>query len=581
MRKRRLLATAVCAVAAMGLTACGGSGGGGDNASPEANAAIGKVFNPSDKKGGTLTFANSGEWDSLDPANTYYAYSWDFLNYYARTLVMFKPAPGKASQEIVGDLAQGPGVSSDGNKTWTYKLRPGLKFEDGSPITSKDVAYGVNRSYDKATLPNGPTYFNDLLNYPADYQGPYKSGPASPPSAIETPDPQTIVFHLKAPIATFDQFAQTPATAPVPQAKDTGAKYQEHVVSSGPYKFATNQLGKSFTLDRNPNWDPATDPNRKALPDKIDVALNVSSEDIDNRLISGDLQVDVTGTGLQSSALPRVLGDPTLKDRTDNPDSPRLWFTAVNPQVKPLDNVECRRAVLYAVDKVAYQNALGGEFAGGTIATTVIPPLVPGYAAADPYPSGPDKTGDLAKARESLAKCGQPNGFETSISYRTERPKEKAVAEALQQSLSRVGIKLNAKGFPQGGYFSQYAGLPPFARAQGLGLVVHGWQSDWNDPYAFLQQMVDSRTIRETGGGTNISVRLPQVDADLDKMVRTNDPAERIKLATQIDQTIMDQAEILPGVYAKTLLMRGTKTTNVFYNEQYGMYDYGSLGVSS
>ena len=92
---------------------------------------------------------------------------------------------------------------------------------------------------------------------------------------------------------------------PVPEAKDTGAKYKEHVISSGPYMFETNELGKSFTLVRNPNWDPATDPNRKALPDRYEVTLNVNADDIDNRLISGDLDVDIAGTGVQPAVAGR------------------------------------------------------------------------------------------------------------------------------------------------------------------------------------------------------------------------------------------------------------------------------------
>ena len=584
MRKRVFMATAIGAVVAVGLSACGGGGGGGtgggDSATPAADAAIGAVFNPSDKKGGTLKFAYSSEWDSLDPGNTYYGFSWNFIRLYERQLVMFKPGPGKESQEIVGDLAEGKGVPSDGNKTWTYKLKPGLKFSDGTPITSKDVAYGVLRAIDKTTFPNGPTYFGDVLALPEGYKGPFTTPNLDASQAILTPDDLTIVFKLKAPIGQFDQLAQLPDTSPVPKAKDTGAKYQETIVASGPYKFDNYTSGKSFTLSRNPNWDPATDPNRKALPDKIEVTLNVEANDIDNQLVSGDLDVDVAGTGVQAAALPTILGNPDLKARTDNPATPRLWFTSVNPQIAPLDNVECRRAILYAADKKAYQSALGGDVAGGDIATTVIPPLVPGYEKADTYPSGPNQSGDLDKAKQSLAACGQPNGFETSISYRNERPKEKAVAEALQQSLARVGIRLNLKGFPAGGYFSQYAGLPPFARAQGLGLVVNGWQSDWNDPYAFLQQMVDSRVIRETGGSNNISVRIPEVDQMLDQMLASSDENQRLDLAKKIDAKVLDQAEILPGVYAKALIMRGQKLTNVYYNEQFGMYDYTALGVA-
>lgn len=585
MRKRTFMATAIGAVVAVGLSACGGGGtgagaGGGGGAAPAADAAIGKVFKPSDRKGGTLTIANAGEWDSLDPGNTYYGYSWNFVRLYARQLVIFKPGPGKESQEIVGDLAEGPGVASDNNQTWTYKLKPGLKFDDGTPITSKDVAYGVLRSIDKTTFPNGPTYFDENLALPAGYKGPFTTPGMDTSSAIQTPDDRTIVFKLNKPLGAFDQLAQLPMTSPVPQAKDTGAKYQETIVSSGPYKFDSYTAGKSFKLGRNPNWDPATDPNRKALPDFVQVDLNVQADDIDNQLLAGTLQVDVAGSGVQPAALTTILGNPDNKARTDNPSIPRLWYTSINPQIAPLDNVECRKAVIYATDKVAYQNAQGGSVAGGDIATTVIPPLVPGYQPADPYPAGPNKTGDLDKAKQALAACGQPNGFQTSISYRNERPKEKAIAEAMQRSLARVGIQLNIKGFPAGGYFSQYAGLPPFARQQQLGLVINGWQSDWNDPYAFLQQITDSRVIRETGGSSNISVRIPEVDALLDQMLVSTDENQRIQLAQQIDRKVLEQAEILPGVYSKALFVRGDKLTNVYYNEQFGMYDYTALGMS-
>ena len=121
------------------------------------------------------------------------------------------------------------------------------------------------------------------------------------------------------PFAGFDYFAQLSATTPVPQAKDTGTKYKEHVVSTGPYMFSDYQTGKSFTLVRNHQYDPATDPNRrKALPDKIDVELNVNADDIDNRLMAGDLDVDVAGTGVQAAAQGKILADPTLKANTDS-----------------------------------------------------------------------------------------------------------------------------------------------------------------------------------------------------------------------------------------------------------------------
>jgi peptide/nickel transport system substrate-binding protein len=576
---------AACVALALGLSACGGgtstktAGGTTGSTTKDAyNAAMGKVFNPSEKKGGIVKFADESAPDTLDPGETYYGYSWDFVRVYGRALTMFKPAPGKASAELVPDLAESLGVASDGGKTWTYKLRKGVKFEDGTVVKAADVKYAVLRSTDKATFPNGPAYFEAMLALPKGYKGPYKSKGMNTDSAITTPDDSTIVFHLTAPFAGFDYLAQLPQTIPVPEAKDTGAKYKEHVVSSGPYMFATYAPDKSYTLKRNPFWDQATDPNRKALPDGYDVQLNVNAEDIDNRLISGDLDVAIAGTGLTAASQSKVLSDPTLKARTDNPTLSRLWYTSINPTVKPLDNIDCRKAIMYAMDRTSYQTAYGGSFSGGEIATTILPPTIPGYQKYDLYPAGADNKGDVTKAKEALAKCGQPNGFATNIAYRNERPKEKATAEAFQQALEKVGIKLTLKGYAKADYFSSYAGNPPFVKANGLGLALNGWGADWPDGFGFLSQIVDSRVIRETGGSSNTSVRIPEVDKLLDKAVNELDTAKRNAVWGQIDKRVMEEAVIFPGVYAKSLLMRGKNLTNVFVNESLGYYDYMALG---
>ncbi|QNE17055.1 ABC transporter substrate-binding protein [Kribbella qitaiheensis] len=584
MNTRRIkTAIAATVVLALSLSACGGSdnnsGGssGGDTAKAEFNAAMTKVFNASDKKGGIVKFADESAPDSVDTGDTYYGSQWDMVRLYSRALTMFTVAPGDASNKLVGDLAEDVGKATDGGKTWTYKIRKGVKFEDGTVITSKDVKYGVERSTDKTVFPDGPAYFDSMLNWPAGWAGPYKSKGMNTDSAISTPDDNTIVFHLKTAFAGFDYLAMTPQSVPVPAATDQGAKQKQHVISSGPYMFASYADGKSYTLKRNPNWDPATDPNRKALPDGVDMQMNVDAEDIDNRLISGDVDIALAGTGVTAATQSRVLGDPALKARADNPTLGRLWYTSINPTVKPFDNIECRKAIEYAMDKTSYQTAYGGEFAGGALATTLLPPIIPGYKQFDLYTT-PDSKGDLAKAKESLTKCGQPNGFSTSISYRNERPKEKATAEAFQQQLAKIGIKITPKGFPKKDYFSTYAGNPPYVAKNGLGLAVNGWGADWNDGYGFLSQITDSRVIRETGGSSNTSVRIPEVDKLLDEAQGELDTAKREGDWAVIDQKVMEQAVIYPGVYAKSLLLRGKNLTNVFVNPQFGMYDYLSLG---
>ncbi|WP_436493244.1 ABC transporter substrate-binding protein [Actinokineospora sp. HUAS TT18] len=589
MKKNRVVSVvALGAVAALGLSACGGSSGGGGGGgtgggTTEAafGAAAGKVFNPSDTKGGTLRFANSGDWDSLDPADTYYGYSWNFIRNYGRGLVAFKSAPGAAGNELAPDLAESLGEPSNDAKTWTYKIRKGVKYEDGTEVTSKDVKYGVLRSLDKKTFPNGPTYLNDFLDLPADYPGPYVDKNVDAVKAIETPDDYTIKFNLKTSFSGFDYFVGMPVSIPVPQAKDTGTEYKKHVLSTGPYKFESNDLGKKFVLVRNDQYDPKTDPatGRKPLADKLQVELNVNAADIDNRLQSGDLDISIEGTGVQPAGQAKVLNDPALKAKADNPVNARTWFTVLNSEVAPLDNVECRKAVLFAADKTGYQRSYGGA-TGGDIATSLMPPVIPGQRKIDLYGALTKPEGDVEKAKEALTKCGKPDGFSTAISYRAERPKEKATAESLQQSLGKVGIKLDIKPFPLADYTKLYVGKPEFAKSNGIGLIIYGWGADWNDGFGFMQQIVDSRTIRAAGGNTNLGIRLPAVDAKVDEALKETDAKKRESLWADTDQLVMENAAALPGVWAKGLLFRPANLTNVFVTEAFGMYDYTAIGTS-
>ncbi len=308
------------------------------------------------------------------------------------------------------------------------------------------------------------------------------------------------------------------------------------------------------------------------------VDLNVNAADIDNRLLAGDLDLDVVGNGLGAAAQGKVLADPKLKANADSASIPRTWFTVINSDVPPLDNIDCRKAVEYAVDKVGYQRSYGGA-TGGDIATSLLPPLIPGSKKIDLYEAAAKPNGDAAKAKDELKTCGQPSGFSTNISYRAERPKEKAVAEEMQQSLAQVGIKLTIKPYPQGDYFKLYAGKPDYAKSNGLGLMVYGWGADWPDGYGFLDQIVDSRTIR-AAGNTNLGIKIPAVDAMLDKALTTTDQAAREKIWGDIDQAVMENASVLPGIWAKGLLYRPPNMTNMFVNDGFGMFDYTTLGTT-
>jgi peptide/nickel transport system substrate-binding protein len=585
MRRRRTISlAALAAAAALVLAACGGSSGSNTSSSSSAgyNAAVTSVVNPSSHKGGTLTFGDSSTPDSTDPGNTYYAFMWNLTRFYTMPLMTYKSCPGQCGLQVVPDLATGPGVVSNNGLTWTYHIQPNVKYEDGTTVTSADVKYAVERTFDRGKFPLGPNYFSLLLaaQKPA-YPGPYtdRTKNLMGLTAVTTPDPTTVVFHLAKPFADFNYVVAIPQTAPVPAAKDTGTNYQLHPLSTGPYKFQSYQLNKTLTMVPNTFWQASTDPNAKQLANKVVINWNMNANDIDNRLMAGDLNVDAAGTGVQAAARAKILSSPTLKAASDNPISGFLWFAYLNTQVAPMNNVACRQAVEYAANKVNQQTAYGGPVAGGQIASTVAPPNILGQKAFDLYEATTKSTGDLAKAKAALKTCGQPNGFTTGIAYRSDRPKEVSAATALQAALTQVGIKTTLHGYPSGTYFSNFAGVPKYVHSHDLGILMGGWAPDWPDAYGFFDFITAGNTI-SPAGNTNIEeLNDPVVNNLIAKMATTNDATTRNSYTVQIDMQVMKDAAILPEVYAKSLLYRSPNVTNVYVQAYYGMYNYAVMGL--
>ncbi|MGW0599775.1 ABC transporter substrate-binding protein [Streptomyces sp. NPDC002776] len=583
MRRSALAAIAAVGTVSLVLSGCSkaddnNDNGDGKNKSAGADAATKGVVNASDAKGGTVTYEYSDVPDSFDPGNTYYAYMYNLSRLYARPLMTFKPAAGEAGNELVPDLASAPGEPSDGGKTWTYKLREGLKYEDGTPITSKDVKYAVERSnFARDVLSLGPNYFQQFLEGGDKYKGPYKDKSAKGLSSIETPDDSTIVFKLNRAFQEFDYLVATPQTAPVPKAKDKGVEYVKNIVSSGSYKFESYQEGKQVVLVRNENWDAKTDPLRKQYPDKIVVKLKVNAETIDQDVMAGKA-IDLGGTGVQAATQAKVVNSSDMKANTDNTFGGRLVYMAINTKLAPFDKVECRKAVQFAVDKVSVQTALGGPIRG-EIATTVLPPDIPGYEKSDLYAT-PDNKGDVAKAKEQLKACGKTS-IKTNISARSDRPAEIDSATAIIDSLKKVGIDASLKQFPSGKYFTDAAGVPTFNKKQNIGLHMMQWGADWPSGYGFEQQILHGDAIGESGN-TNLS-QLDNADINsmLEKAIATEDEAERNSLYAEIDKKTMEEAALVPLTYFKVLLYRPANFTNLVSTAAFsGQYDYLNIGTT-
>jgi peptide/nickel transport system substrate-binding protein len=585
MNSRKATAALALAMAfALGASACSSDDdsndeGGGKKSTATTtaagvDAALTGIVNATDKKGGTVTMEDSDVPDSLDPGNTYYGWVQNVSRLYGRTLLTFKPAAGKDGLTIVPDLATGLGKPSADAKTWTYTLRTGVKFDDGTPVTSKDVKYAVERSnFAPEVMANGPTYFKAYLEGGDKYQGPYKDKSPEGLKSIETPDDQTIVFHLSKPFADFDYLATFSQTAPVPQAKDTGATYVQHIVSSGPYKFSSYTEGSGATLVRNDQWDKATDPIRSALPDKYVMKFKVNPLTVDNDLLADNSTVDAAGAGVQKPTQPKILTSSKNKKNSDNAIAGATSYLAMNVHVKPFDNPDCRKAVQWAVDKASVQAAAGGTVKGD-IATSLLPPSVNGYTKFDTYPSEGSK-GDVTKAKAALTACGQPNGFSTTLTARTDRPVEIDMATAIQEALKKAGIKAEIKTFPAGKYFSNYVGVPSYVHSHNIGLMMMAWGADWPTGYGFLDQIIDGSAIKPSGGNNLMELDDPAINKALSDAISNTDTAARTKAWGDIDKMVMDNASVVPLLWRKNLLYRPPSATNVTVTQAYlGMYDY-------
>jgi hypothetical protein len=334
---------------------------------PGWNAAVGGVVHPSTASGGTLRLVSAADVDSLDPARTYYVWVWLLHRMLNCTLMAYPTDAGPAGLTPVPDLAAAPPEVTDGHRTWTYRLRRGVRYDDGTEVTAHDVRHAVCRTFARDLLPGGPTTLIPLLDDPAGrYPGPYQD-PAGLPT-VRVPDDHTIVFHLRRPFPDFDHLVAQPATAPVPRAADTGPDYGNHPRCSGPYRISQYRPGAQLRLERNRHWDRDSDSIHPALPDRVDLTIGVEVDQLDAGLLAGNWDLCLEGRGIQHAAQRLIMADPALRANADNPETNFLQYISLQPHVPPLGNLHARRAIQHAADRILLQEARGGPVTGGEIA---------------------------------------------------------------------------------------------------------------------------------------------------------------------------------------------------------------------
>ncbi len=582
--KTGLRFVALASVGAIALAACGGgngSGSGGNN-----NVSSGKG-----QKGGTLTFLTTNEqFNNLDPQRNYTGEDLAFSSaYLARTLTAYKLSPdGTQAGQLVGDLATDTGKPTDGGKTWTFTLRSGVKWEDGSDVTCADIKYGISRTFAQTVITDGPTYAISLLDIPKDskgnstYKGPYTTSnndTAAYDKAVScSADGKTITFKLNQAVGDFNYTVTLSSFAAVPKAKDTAEKYGDKIVSDGPYKITEYTKGQQLVLERNTNWSPASDSYRSAYPDKIVVKFALDSSTIDQRMMAdqGEDQSAISIDSLQTASLTTVFKDPRFEARRVNEFDPYVRYLAIN--TKKVPNLKQRQAILVAADRAALRTIAGGSFAGD-LADGVIKPNLPADYAKSGMWDGmfgaqvPD-TGNPDLAKQLIQQSGSP--MPTITFQYAKTPDNDKMAASLQASEAKAGIKIKLSPLPPGSYYSIVQD-PTKAEA----LISAGWGPDWLNASTVIPELFTP------GGGFNLSQANDKAFNDAVAAAKAEtDRAKQGQMWKDLNKQAMQQAWVLPTRFGREQRLAGSKVGSgsgdggkVYIWAPYGSWSYADLYV--
>jgi peptide/nickel transport system substrate-binding protein len=574
---RRVLAGAAVLVLVVVLAvSCGGAAGRVDVPVLQAGADAGVdgVRAPSEKAGGTLRVV-APDIDSLDPQRSYLPGVWNLMRLYTRTLVTYDSEPGRTG-ELVPDLATDLGTPSEDGLTWTFTLREGVRFENGRPITSRDVKYGIERSFASDVVVGGPTYVVDLLDDPGNpYAGPYQDESADRLGlgAITTPDDRTIVFRLRAASPDFRFVMALPSSSPVPVEADTGSKYGSDPMASGPYAIASADRGTGIVLERNPEWDPATDDVRSALPDRVVVRTGLTGVERDQAILAGSADIDLSGTGVQSVTTARLSGDDgaALRERVDEITSGAVRLLALPTDVAPMDNADCRAAVTAAIDRRALQEVLGGA-ADAVRSSQLWPRALPGG------PEEPDPPADLEAARASLEACGKADGFDTVLAV-VDTPTSLTLAKGIADQLAEVGITAEVRPLDVTTFYAKDVGDPANVATNGYGLILVPWTADFPTAASFLVPLVDGRSIRPVGNTNYARLDDPDINALVDQARATADADAATAAWRKVAAAARGSSAYLPLAESRVQLVAGQRLRNGLVMQPYSGYDLASAGV--
>jgi peptide/nickel transport system substrate-binding protein len=555
----------VLALAGAAFAGCGGDGD--EDAASKGSSAEGR-------QGGKLTVLWTDDVDFIDPGMTYYQPGYQVSYATQRPLYSWRPDDG---ERPVPDLAQSdPQVSEDG-KTVTVKIRPGVRFSPpvNREVTSADVKYAIERGFFK-TVASGyaGNYFASLIGAEMGAE------PGAEIEGIETPDDQTIEFHLTDGTGGVLAGALAlPLSAPVPEeyAREFDAHnpstYGQHQVATGPYMIENNaegeaigyQAGRRIHLVRNPSWDRSTD-YKPAYLDEIDMPQGNDDTAIASRRV---LEGEHLASG-DFSPPPSALADAVRnrRDQIELVSGGALRYVSLNTTVAPFDDVDVRRAVIAGFDRDAMRKSRGGEWLGD-IPTHVLPPGVPGFEEQGglegpglDFMSAPAGDPELAAEyfRRAGYESGRYEGDEEIQVVGTSEGVAQQTAEITAQNLEELGFNVRLRLVTQDAMYTKFCTLPSANVAVCPNMA---WGKDFADAQGILDPLFNGENIAPQNNTNTAELDVPEINEAMSEAALLTDAQDRAEAWGEIDRMISEQAPVIPWIWDKTPLLHSPDVNGV------------------
>jgi len=473
-------------------------------------------------QGGSIIVTYKDDIVTLDPAIGYDWVNWSIIKSLFSRLMDYKPG----TAELTPSLAESFDISKDG-LNYTFKLRKGVKFHNGRELVAQDVKYSIERTTNAKTESPGAGFFDSIAGMEA-----YKKGKAKDVKGVTVVDPYTVKFTLTRPDATFLHVMAINFSSVVPKeaVEKAGKDFGKKVVGSGAFMLAEWKLGQQLVLKRNPDYF------MQGVPKLDQITFQVGLEPMTAILKLEKGEADFAGDGIPPAKFLQIRNDPKFKDLIIEGGQLQTGYVTMNVQMKPFDKVEVRQAVNMAVDKARIVKIINNR---AVPANQPLPPTMPGHDK--------DFKGyvyDPEQAKALLKQVGLEKGFETTLYVYNVDPNPR-IAQAIQEDLSKIGIKVKLKNLAQANVIAA-GGKPKTAPMIWSGGMA--WIADFPDPSNFYGPILGCAGA--TNGGWNWSWYCnKELDARATKADEMSDPAraaERAQLWKAIFTDIMKDAPWVP-----------------------------------